>query len=273
MLPRLTLVTPSFNQARYLEETIRSVLAQRENVHEFFVLDGGSDDGSAAIVERYAEGIDYWVSQPDGGQAEAVSRGFERATGELLGWLNSDDVLLPGAAAAVRRAFAGGAAPDVVSGRFCQIDGEGRLLRCAWVPQAPAWWTRRGVTRICQPSTFFSRRLYEDVGGLDQGLECVLDTDLWYRMLKRRARWRVIPRYLAARRYHDATKGAVLTDRYAVERRLLAERHPEYRPAGAARWAGRAAFRAFQLASPGFWGALLATLRRRGRRLAEVGLP
>jgi len=97
MQPSITIVTPSFNQAAYLEKTIQSVLAQRADIHEYFVLDGGSTDDSVEIINKYASQIDYWVSRPDGGQADAIRQGFERATGDVLAWLNSDDLLLPGA--------------------------------------------------------------------------------------------------------------------------------------------------------------------------------
>ncbi len=98
---KITIVTPSYNQAQFLEETLRSVLSQREQIHEYFVLDGGSTDGSAEIIRRYAEkgGIDYWHSRKDAGQADAIHQGFCRATGDWVAWLNSDDVYLPGACA------------------------------------------------------------------------------------------------------------------------------------------------------------------------------
>ena len=97
MSVKISIVTPSYNQAAYLDQTLRSVLSQRSLAHEFFVFDGGSTDGSVQIIENYADKIDYWESQPDQGQSDAIHCGFQRATGDVLYWLNSDDVLLPNA--------------------------------------------------------------------------------------------------------------------------------------------------------------------------------
>src|SRR5436305_2105639 len=105
MATTISVVTPSYNQVRYVEQTLRSVISQREDVHEYFVLDGGSTDGSADVIRRYAGRIDYWVSEKDKGQSDAIHKGFSRATGDVLCWLNSDDLFLPGALRKVREAF------------------------------------------------------------------------------------------------------------------------------------------------------------------------
>ena len=114
---KITVVTPSFNQARFLDETLRSVLAQRDEIHEFFVIDGGSTDASVEIIRRYDSQIDWWVSEADAGQADAIHKGFSRAHGDVLYWINSDDVLLPGAIARVRQAFDANPHWDAGTGR------------------------------------------------------------------------------------------------------------------------------------------------------------
>jgi glycosyltransferase involved in cell wall biosynthesis len=265
--PRITIVTPSYNQAPFLEQTIHSVLQQRDEIHEYFVLDGGSTDGSAEIIAKYAGDIDYWVSQEDAGQGDAIRRGFERATGDVLGWINSDDLLLPGAAAAVRRRFAARPELQAVTGHFCLIDAEGRLLRYMWIPSVQRGWVYWGVMRICQPSTFFRRDFYEAVGGLDTRWKCVLDVDLWCRMLRQRCNWQVLPQYLAARRYHADMKGYILMDHYRHEHQELARLYPEFRAKGLRRAMGQWAFRGYQCCHPQFWRSTLDTLRNRNRSL------
>ena len=133
-MPTITVVTPSFNQASYLEETLRSVISQQDHVHEYFVLDGGSTDGSVEIIKRYRSRIDYWTSEKDRGQSDAIHKGFQRATGDVLLWLNSDDVLLPGALLKIRQAFERHPNWDVVSGYHAQIDADSRILSFQRIP-------------------------------------------------------------------------------------------------------------------------------------------
>ncbi|NVO00781.1 MAG: glycosyltransferase, partial [Geobacteraceae bacterium] len=126
--PKITIVTPSYNQGRFLEKTILSVLDQGYPNLEYIVIDGGSTDESVEIIKKYADRLTYWVSEPDRGQSHAINKGFERATGEIFGWLNSDDWYHPGALQAVAEAFA--ANPDVgaVVGAGEMVDEEGKQL-------------------------------------------------------------------------------------------------------------------------------------------------
>lgn len=270
MLPKVTIVTPSFNQARFLEDTIGSVLKQRADIHEYFVLDGGSTDGSTDVLARHSDDIDFWISENDEGQADAIRKGFARATGDILAWLNSDDLLLPGAVAAVRELFTERPETQAVTGHFCLIDPDGRPLRWMWVPRIRQQWIRWGVTRICQASTFFRRDFYEEIGGLDTRWTCALDTELWCRMLRRQCNWRVLPRYLAARRYHADTKGNTLIRVYSQERRELARLYPEYRPGRFKQTIGRCAFRCYQGCSPQFWRSAIDTIRHRRKSLSTI---
>ena len=272
MQPSLSLITPSYNQAQFLTATLDSVLQQRDDLHEYFVFDGGSTDDSPQIIERYADQIDYWVSAPDEGQADAIEKGFARATGDIIGWLNSDDVLLPGAIAAVRRVFADHPETQAVTGEFCLIDQVSRLIRCQWIPQISQSLVRMGITRICQPTTFFRRDFYESIGGLDSSWHCVMDTELWYRMLRNDCQWRVLPRYLAARRYHDDMKGSTMIPQYAEERAKLAKIYPEYRPPEFKRRLGKLCHRVVEAANGRFWNSMLNTLRYRKQQLGDLNL-
>jgi glycosyltransferase involved in cell wall biosynthesis len=267
---KLSIVTPSFNQAAYLERTIRSVLAQRDLVHEYFVIDGGSTDASVEIIKAFAPGIDHWVSEPDRGQCDAIHRGFERATGDVLYWLNSDDVLLPGALERVHAAFESAPGIDVVSGYGVAIDAEDRILHVRRRPHDSPWWARMGYVRVTQPCCFFRRGLYEAVGGLDLDLHCVLDTDLWYRMFRNGTRWRGVDHYLAAYRLHAEAKGSTLTKRYQQERELMKTRYPEMVGRKLHHALGRVAYYATQLATGRTFASIGDMKRYRGKRLDEV---
>ncbi len=274
MAVTISVITPSLNQAAYLEQTLQSVLSQRDLVHEFFVLDGGSDDGSVEIIEKYVDGIDWWVSEPDKGQCDAIHRGFSRATGDVLYWINSDDVLLPGALGVVHEAFDRDAGLDVLTGHGVAIDGEDRIIRMRRRVLASPWWGRLGFVRVHQPCTFFRRSLYESVGGLDLDLHCTLDTDLWYRMFRARSRWGGVDQFLAAYRLHPEAKGSTLQRRYDEERALMRERYPDLVVRKVRHTVGRAAYYASQFASGRTVASIRDTRRCRGLRFQEVfGLP
>jgi glycosyltransferase involved in cell wall biosynthesis len=240
MSVKLSIITPSFNQAAFLEQTLRSVISQREEVHEYFVYDAASTDGAPDVIRRYAGSIDHWVSEKDKGQSDAIARGFARATGDFVAWLNSDDVYLPGALAAVRAALDAHPDWDVVSGWHVRIDGASRVLaahRTAPESRAAARW---GVFHPNQPTVFFRRSLYEKVGGLNPDLHLVMDTDLFFRMLDAGAVWGHVPRYLAAFRQHGESKGIGTPQKYAGEYGFLNDRYPHYHAPTLKHYAGRA---------------------------------
>lgn len=267
---KLTVVTPSYNQAAYLEQTLRSVIGQREFVHEYFVLDGGSNDGSADIIRTYEGHIDWWVSQTDRGQCDAIHRGFERATGDVLYWLNSDDVLLPGALEKVHAAYDADQSLDVVTGWGVAIDGQGRIISMKRRVHDSPRWAALGYLRATQPCTFFRRSLYEGVGGLDLELHCVLDTELWYKMFRAGSKWGGIDDYVAAYRLHGEAKGTVLTDRYRAEREILKERYPDLVGRRMRHTLGRLAYYTAQLGSGRAVASIADMRRNRGRALVEV---
>lgn len=185
-LPRITVVTPSYNQAAFLEATLRSVLLQGYPHLEYFVMDGGSKDGSADVVRKYERWLTGWVSQRDGGQSSAINAGFARATGEVVAWLNSDDRYLPGTLHGVARARA--ARPDAVGwvGVCRSVDLAGRTVdllepRGLALP-ALADWLRDG--RFAQPACFFDGAALRRAGPLDETLGLTFDVDLFIRLAK-----------------------------------------------------------------------------------------
>ncbi len=203
--PLVSIVTPSFNQAQFLEKTIQSVLSQSYRNIEYIVVDGGSTDGSREIIERYADRLRAWISEPDNGQSDAINRGFRLASGGILAWLNSDDTYLPDA---VEQAVAYlNAHPEtgLVYGHAYYVDATG-----ARIAEYPSGITnhkglRRGVNTIPQQSTFFRRKVWEMVGPLDPSLFYAMDYDLWVR-ISAVTPIAYLPRPLAHFRIHDASK-------------------------------------------------------------------
>jgi glycosyltransferase involved in cell wall biosynthesis len=202
-MPLVSIVTPSLNQGQFIEETIRSVLDQDYPRIEHVVVDGGSTDGTLDVLGRYPHLT--WVSEPDGGQADAVNKGFRMAAGEIFGWLNADDLYLPGAVssavAALRESGCG-----LVHGAWKQIDEHGATIRerIAPVPfDLEAQLNERNA--VCQPGAFFTREAFESVGGLNPSYRYAMDYELW---LKLGARVGVthVDAVLGAYRLHPASK-------------------------------------------------------------------
>jgi glycosyltransferase involved in cell wall biosynthesis len=268
---KITVVTPSFNQARFLEETIRSVLSQRDQIHEYFVIDGGSADGSADIIRKYADhGIDYWISEKDAGQADAIHKGFSRATGDVLAWLNSDDVYLPGALAQVRSAFDQHPDWDALTAWHVRMDAESRLISAHRIPGENPKLARWGMHHVNQQTCFFKRSLYERVGPIDPKLHCVLDTELWSRMFDAGSTWGHIPRYLAGFRQHATAKGSSWTELYPKEEQWMREHYPHYNADTFKHRLGVLTYRATQILTGRHLLAEADTRRWRGRRLDEI---
>ncbi|MEX2528480.1 MAG: glycosyltransferase family 2 protein [Gemmatimonadota bacterium] len=182
--PRITVVTPSYQQATFLEETLRSVLLQSYPALEYIVVDGGSTDGSREILERYGEWLDHWVSEPDSGQSEAINKGLARSTGEVWNWLNSDDLLEPGALAAVAEGFTPTGTRAVAGWERRFGEGHPTTLHQGTPRDHPLEWTLF-VGHLDQPCTYFRRMDIEELGGLDTGLHWGMDLDLYMRYLLR----------------------------------------------------------------------------------------
>ena len=179
--PKISIVTPSYNHAPYIEATMRSVLDQGYPNLEYIVIDGGSDDGSAEVIERYSDHLAYWVSEPDNGQTDALIKGFERSTGEIMGWVCSDDLLEPTALHEVAQTFRQNPEWQAVYGDGVWTDTENRTVARRKEIDFNRFIFLYDYNYIWQPSTFWRRGIYEKVGGLDSRWNLAMDADLWLR--------------------------------------------------------------------------------------------
>lgn len=224
--PLVSIVTPSYNQAQFLEATICSVLEQDYPLIEYFIIDGGSTDGSVDIIRNYEDRLAYWVSENDHGQSDAINKGWKIATGEICAYLNSDDNLEPGALRVVAEAFQSNPHAGIVYGNWYYIDefsqkigiGRGaqadfkRLLRNGQGPY------------IAQPASFFRTNLVRQVGLLDEMLHLSMDYDLLLR-LARESEIVYVPRVLASFRIHASAKSSALKEAHRRESSLVRARY------------------------------------------------
>lgn len=180
--PTVSIITPSYNQAEFLEETIQSILQQEYSKIEYIIVDGGSTDGSLDIIQSYEEELSGWISENDMGQTDAINKGFDMATGDIFAWLNSDDTLLPGAVSSAVHFLQENPWVGMVYANAFYIDEQGE--RMARYPAGPTNYKklRRGVNTIPQQTMFFRSILWDIVGPLDPSFYYAMDYDLWVRI-------------------------------------------------------------------------------------------
>jgi glycosyltransferase involved in cell wall biosynthesis len=213
--PLVSIVTPSYNQAAFLEQTIQSVLDQGYPNLEYIIVDGASSDSSQEIIKKYEGRLAWWVSEPDHGQAEAINKGLARANGEIVAWLNSDDYYLPGAIAAAVVALNSAPETGLVYGDVLAVDGNGRTINTL---RYRDW---KLVDLMCfniigQPAVFFRKELFDRAGQLDTHYHCMLDHQLWLRMAGL-APIHYVPELWAAARFHAAAKNIAQAPEFGRE--------------------------------------------------------
>jgi glycosyltransferase involved in cell wall biosynthesis len=224
--PLVSVITPSFNQGQFIEETIQSVLNQNFPHIEYIVVDGGSTDGALAVIQRYQDRL-VWLSEPDRGQADAINKGFRMAEGDILAWLCSDDTyVVPDAVSTVVDFFLQNPGVGMVYGQCNIIDEQGRFVR---VLEAEDFDLQRLIhwslgSFIPQPATFFRRAVLDKVGMLDVDLHFSMDVDLWIR-IGREFEVRRIPYILANFRMHPGSKGVSQLDKELETTLMLGRRY------------------------------------------------
>lgn len=210
--PLVSIVTPAFNHAQFLERTLQSVLQQNYSNLEYIVQDGGSTDGTDQILETYRTKLKSGVSCPDGGQANAINLGFEHTNGQIMAWLNSDDMLLPGAISYVVAFFLSHPEVDAVYGHRVIIDENDQEIG-RWIMPSHDDELLRWADYIPQETLFWRRRIWQKVGAsLDESFQFALDWDLLLRFQDAGAKFARLPRFLGAFRVHAAQKTQAIID-------------------------------------------------------------
>jgi hypothetical protein len=219
--PLVSIITPSYNQAAYLEYTLQSILAQEYAHIEMIVVDGASTDSSPEIIKKYSDQITWWVSEKDRGQADAINKGFQRAQGEILAWLNSDDLYLPGAISQAVHSLQNEPELGLVFGDAITMDANGSPLNRLTFGN---WGLKELVNFriICQPAVFLRRKVLEQAGWLDLSYHFLLDHQLWIRIASL-APIKHIPGLWAATRHHPEAKNVSQAAEFGAEAMRILE--------------------------------------------------
>ena len=232
--PRITIVTPSYNQAPYLEQTIQSVLSQEYPNLEYIICDGGSTDGSADIIRKYNDRLSWWCSEKDGGQSPAINKGFARATGEIYAYINSDDYFLPGAFERIAAAYREGGKFIVGWSQYLEPNGDFRAY--GWqAHHEPADWLIKNP--IPQQSAFWAASLWKKLGAFREDLHYSFDYEYWLRLkFKGGVHPMLVNQCLAVFRLHGLSKTMSGEAPFDPEDRALYQEYKRYLPRAERRW-------------------------------------
>lgn len=229
--PKISVVTPSYNQGKFLEGTILSVLNQNYPNLEYIIMDGGSNDNSVEIIKKYADKLTYWQSKPDGGQSAAINEGFKHATGDIYCWLNSDDQFTSGALKTVGEYFLTHSECQWLSGISQMKNSKGKIIETITPKKLDFsslsdWFQNM----IYQPATFWRNNLWVEVGGLDKKLHCSMDFDLWLKFAKA-TEGHTILQLLAIALQHEDMKTKKYASESFIETALVIHSHGEFEKA------------------------------------------
>ena len=223
--PKISIITPTYNQGRFLEETILSVLNQDYPNLEYIIIDGGSTDNSVEIIKKYKSRLTSWVSESDKGQTHAINKGLKRSTGEILNWLNSDDLLSAGTLEIIGKAFTIDPEADFYFGDFSMIDEKGRLIIHRKSPLFRFRTLFYGRQLSSQPAVFFRRSVLERIGYLDETLDFCMDQEFWVRAASKGMRFRLTKKLFAVTRVHRGAKTSRLQEVLHGEHKAIIRRY------------------------------------------------
>lgn len=208
---KVSIVIPSFNQGNFIEETLLSIFNQTYTDYEIIIMDGGSTDSTVEILEKYDKKIDFWVSERDEGQTDALKKGFDKASGEIFCWLCSDDLLEPNSLKYVTDFFTKNPKEQVVTGNATWIDIKGKILKYNKDIPFIKWIWLYSYNYVVQPSTFWKASIYKKVGGMDVSKNLTMDSDLWIKF-SQYCKINKIEKYLSRLRLYPEQKNVRLRD-------------------------------------------------------------
>ena len=203
--PKVSVITPSYNQGSFIERTILSVISQNYPNLEYIICDGGSTDETINIIKKYDDKITWWISEKDKGQTDAINKGMKRATGDIVCWINSDDILLPRALCYVANFFRNNPDCDFANGYSIEIDKEDRILKFTHII-LNKFFFRKGCYNIAQQGMFWKRGLFDKIGYLDENFHAKMDVEWLIRVHESNAKIKLINKNLGAIRVYDETK-------------------------------------------------------------------
>ena len=221
---KITVVTPSYNQGEFIEDTILSVTGQEYNNFEYIIIDGGSKDNTVEIIKKYESKIHYWVSEKDNGQTDAINKGMKKATGDIVCWINSDDVLLPNTLQWVADYFNTHNDIEFLNGLSLEIDRQGYIKRLIHILQNK-WFARKGCFNVCQQGMFWRKSVFSKVGYLDETFHACMDWEFIIRLYENNINMAQINKPLGAVRIYGETKTAMGGDIWTKDWEKLSTRY------------------------------------------------
>ncbi|HRO85547.1 MAG TPA: glycosyltransferase family 2 protein [Niabella sp.] len=205
---KISIITPSYNQGEFIEDTILSVIGQGYDNYEYIIIDGGSKDDTVEIIKKYESKIYYWVSEKDKGQTDAINKGMKKATGDIVCWINSDDVLLPNALNIVANYFNRNADLEFLNGLSIEIDRKGYVKKLTHIFQNK-WFARNGCFNVCQQGMFWKKSVFNKVGYLDETFHGCMDWEFIVRLYENDVKMAQFNKPLGAIRIYGETKTAM----------------------------------------------------------------